>query len=210
MEISGIGQDVFSAYTLRYGNQGNIPNSQNSASAQMPRISISSSELRPGELSPEEKKLVEKLKQRDREVRAHEQAHVSAAGAYARGGPIYTYQTGPDGKSYAIGGEVRIDTSPESTPEKTLEKARVIQAAATAPAEPSPQDSAVAAQAAQMEAQAATEIREKKREEKEENESGSSSNNRSNSLPSLSETLQKLYDQSFDPKENQPSFSLLA
>jgi hypothetical protein len=72
------------------------------------------------------------------------------AGSY--GGAIhFEYERGPDGNRYAVGGEVSIDTSPESSPEATLAKARTIQRAANAPAEPSDQDRAVAAQAVQME-----------------------------------------------------------
>ena len=104
------------------------------------------------------KKVVEELKARDREVRSHEQAHVAAAGGLAQGGPSYTYQYGPDGRAYAIGGEVNIDTSPGRTPEETIDKARRIRAAALAPSEPSDQDRAVAAAAAQLEAQARQEL----------------------------------------------------
>ncbi len=109
------------------------------------------------ELDPEESKQVEKLKARDREVRAHEMAHLAAAGGLAMSGASFTYQRGPDGVSYAIGGEVQIDTSSGSTPEETLRKAQIIRAAALAPAEPSGQDRAVAAKAAQMEARARVE-----------------------------------------------------
>ena len=69
----------------------------------------------------------------------------------------FPYQRGPDGGSYAIGGEVKIDTSAGSNPEETIRKAQTIRAAALAPAEPSGQDHAVAAQATQMEAQARAE-----------------------------------------------------
>ena len=111
-----------------------------------------------GDLSDEETQQVEKLKARDREVRTHEQAHLAAAGPYARGGPTYTYQQGPDGQRYAIGGEVQIDTSPvPGDPEATIAKARVVRNAALAPAEPSSQDRAVAAAASQMEQQARAE-----------------------------------------------------
>lgn len=106
----------------------------------------------------QEKKVVDALKARDREVRAHEQAHVAAAGGLALGGPSYTYQYGPDGIAYAIGGEVNIDTSPGRTPEETIDKAKQIRAAALAPADPSDQDRAVAAAAAQLEAQAQQEL----------------------------------------------------
>ncbi len=66
---------------------------------------------------------------------------------------------GPDGLNYAVGGEVAIDTSPVSgDPEATLRKAQIIRAAASAPAEPSPQDRRVAAQAASREAAAQAEL----------------------------------------------------
>lgn len=112
------------------------------------------------ELSPEELEQVKKLAARDREVRAHEQAHLATAGQYARGGPTYSYQQGPDGKRYAIGGEVQIDTSPvDGDPKATAQKARVVRAAALAPAQPSAQDLRVAAAATQMEQQALAELR---------------------------------------------------
>ncbi|HBE71167.1 MAG TPA: SprA-related family protein [Planctomycetaceae bacterium] len=112
------------------------------------------------ELTPEELEQVKKLAARDREVRAHEQAHLATAGQYARGGPTYSYQQGPDGKRYAIGGEVQIDTSPvDGDPKATAQKARVVRAAALAPAQPSAQDLRVAAAATQMEQQALAELR---------------------------------------------------
>lgn len=110
------------------------------------------------ELSEEQLKEVEQLKARDREVRAHEMAHLAAAGSLATSGASFTYQRGPDGVSYAIGGEVSIDTSKGDTPEDTLRRAQIIRAAALAPAEPSGQDRSVAAKAAQMEAEARAEL----------------------------------------------------
>src|SRR5258708_1411816 len=99
------------------------------------------------------------LAETDRHVRSHEQAHLAAAGQYARSGASYQYQTGPDGKQYAIGGEGSIDTSPvPGDPAATAQKARVVQAAANAPADPSTQDRQVAAQAARMEQQAVLEL----------------------------------------------------
>jgi hypothetical protein len=108
-----------------------------------------------------EQKVIEQLSSRDREVRAHEQAHAAVGGQYASS-PTYTYQRGPDGVSYAVGGEVQIDTSPiPGDPEATLRKAEQIARAASAPAEPSGQDRAVAAQAAKMAQQARVEISQK-------------------------------------------------
>lgn len=110
-------------------------------------------------LTEEEQKQVEELKARDTEVRAHEQAHIAAGGSYVRGGARYDYQTGPDGKKYAVGGEVSIDTSAvEGDPQATINKAQVILKAALAPAEPSGQDKAVASQARQMMASARKEL----------------------------------------------------
>ncbi len=115
------------------------------------------------EMSMEEKKQLQELRARDAEVRAHEQAHAAAAGNLARGGPSYEYQRGPDGRLYAVGGEVQIDTAPVAgDPEATLRKAEQIQRAALAPAEPSSQDQAVAAQATAMAAQARAEIAKEK------------------------------------------------
>jgi len=111
------------------------------------------------ELSDEAKQVINQLQARDTEVRAHEQAHLSAAGGYATGGATYSYQVGPDGQRYAIGGEVGIDVSPISgDPEATLIKANIVQRAALAPAEPSGQDMRVASAAIQMANQARVEI----------------------------------------------------
>jgi hypothetical protein len=100
-------------------------------------------------LSEGERKQLKELKTRDAEVRNHENAHQSAGGQFA-GSPSYTYQAGPDGKRYAIGGEVSIDVSPEKDPAATIAKMESVRRAATAPAEPSPQDFKVAAAAQRM------------------------------------------------------------
>ncbi len=110
-------------------------------------------------LTAQQQAQVSQLSTIDKAVRAHEQAHLAAAGPYAIGGPSYSYATGPDGRQYAIGGEVGLDVSPDpSDPERTIQKAETIQAAANAPADPSSQDRAVAAQAARMEAEAQQQI----------------------------------------------------
>jgi len=101
---------------------------------------------------------LQQLQQRDREVRAHEMAHVAAGAGLVTRGASYSYQTGPDGQRYAIGGEVGIDTSPGRTPEETLVKAEQVRAAALAPADPSPQDRQVASQATRMAMDARMEI----------------------------------------------------
>lgn len=107
-----------------------------------------------------EREQILELSARDREVRAHEQAHAAIAGQYGSS-PTYSFVRGPDGVSYAVGGEVQIDTSPiPGDPEATLRKAQQLRRAANAPAEPSAQDGRVAAQAAQMEQQARVELRE--------------------------------------------------
>lgn len=116
-------------------------------------------------LSDEEKQQVEELKLRDQEVRTHEQAHVAASGSVSVSGPSYSYEKGADGRMYATGGEVQIDTSAGGTPEETIQKAQSIRAAANAPAQPSGQDRSVAAQASQMESEARKELQEARQEE---------------------------------------------
>jgi len=121
-------------------------------------------------LTEEQIQQLEELKARDQEVKMHEAAHLAAAGQHAKGGPTYDYQQGPDGKRYAVGGEVQIDTSKvPNDPEATIQKARQIRAAAMAPAEPSSQDRQVAAQAVQMESQARAELQKQQLEEREAN-----------------------------------------
>ncbi len=106
-----------------------------------------------------EKKQVEELRRRDREVRAHEQAHLASAGGQAVGGAHYEFQAGPDGRRYAVGGHVNIRLTQETgNPRATLQKAMSARAAATAPADPSGADLSVAAAASQMAAQASREL----------------------------------------------------
>ncbi len=109
-------------------------------------------------LSSSEKLLIDKLQKVDQEVHNHELAHLAAAGGYARSGASYHYQTGPDGRKYAVGGEVQIDTSPGKSPQETISKMETVRRAALAPADPSGQDQLVAAQATVRIAKAAQEI----------------------------------------------------
>jgi hypothetical protein len=110
------------------------------------------------QLTPDQQRLVESLVQRDREVRAHEAAHQAVAGALG-GAAHFTFETGPDGRSYAVGGEVRVSLREGRTPEETIANARQVRASALAPADPSPQDLRVASAAAAMEARATAELR---------------------------------------------------
>ena len=114
-----------------------------------------------------EYKELQELKQRDREVRQHEQAHIAAGGTHVRGGASFSYQRGPDGRQYAVGGEVQIDTSETpDDPAATIRKMQVVRSAAMAPSEPSAQDRAVAAEAAQAESQARADLREQESAER--------------------------------------------
>jgi len=116
-------------------------------------------------LTPEEQREVEKLRAIDRKVKAHEMAHLAAAGPYARG-VYFSYVRGPDGVLYAVAGEVKLDVSKvPNDPDATIKKAEIIERAALAPADPSPQDYAVAAKARAMKMQALMEKWKKEREE---------------------------------------------
>ena len=109
----------------------------------------------PNQLTEEEEKLVQELRQTDQEVRSHEQTHKTVGGPYA-GAIQYETTTGPDGRENAVGGEVQIDVSPvPNNPEATIRKMDVVVRAALAPTQPSPQDYAVAraAQTARLQAQ---------------------------------------------------------
>ncbi len=118
----------------------------------------------PNQASPEVQREVQRLKQIDQKVRAHEQAHLSAAAGLSTGGASFQTVRGPDGRQYAVAGEVQISVSAAATPEQTVAKAQRIRAAALAPSDPSSQDRAVAAGASQLEAQARAELSQKKKE----------------------------------------------
>ena len=132
---------------------------------------------RESELSSSEQQQLSQLRQTDSKVRAHEAAHIAAGGAAVSGGASYTYQKGPDGQLYAVGGEVPISSAGASTPEAKIAIAKQMQAGALAPASPSPQDLKVASSAAQMEAQARQELAQEKSEEQKEKEINTYSSN---------------------------------
>lgn len=122
------------------------------------RTNENGEEVNAAGLTDAEQEVVENLKERDREVRNHEQAHAVVGGAYA-GSPTYTYETGPDGQRYAVGGEVKIDVAPiQGDPEATIDKMETVIRAALAPAEPSAQDRAVAATASKQKLEAQAEL----------------------------------------------------
>ncbi|MBL4907345.1 MAG: hypothetical protein JKX94_07835 [Sneathiella sp.] len=109
-------------------------------------------------LTDAEEAQVDALKERDQEVRTHEQAHASSGGQYA-GSPSYEYETGPNGQQYAVGGEVQIDTAAiAGDPAATIAKMDTVIKAALAPADPSGQDKAVAAAASQKRIEAQAEL----------------------------------------------------
>lgn len=130
--------------------------SQQRADAEQPQQLKAEQQQRQAE--QQELEQLKELKARDQEVRTHEQAHMAVGGQYA-GSASYTYQAGPDGVRYAVGGEVPIDVSQvQNDPAATLEKMQQVQRAAMAPAEPSSQDRQVAAQAGQVAAEAMNEL----------------------------------------------------
>lgn len=109
------------------------------------------------ELTPDELRLIQQLRQRDREVRAHELAHQTTGGPYA-GSARFGYARGPDGQLYAVEGEVELRAPLSPDPEEALRHAETLLRAALAPAQPSAQDLRVAADAAAKQAQASAEV----------------------------------------------------
>lgn len=125
------------------------------ASGSGDRISADNSATR---LSGEERDLLQQLRQRERQVRHHEQAHMAASGKYTRGAQ-FQYRQGPRGQLWAVGGEVGFDSSRPEDPKEAKEKGKTLVDAALAPAQPSNQDLRVASQARQMVAKAQAELR---------------------------------------------------
>ena len=106
----------------------------------------------------QQERIINELEDRDKEVRTHELAHASVGGSVT-GSPNYSFKTGPDGKKYAVGGEVSVDLSIVSgNPTATIAKMQKVHAAALAPVNPSAQDRRVAANAIQIILQAQSEL----------------------------------------------------
>ena len=104
-----------------------------------------------------ERAIISELARTEREVIAHEAAHVAVGGRFV-GTPKYTREVGPDGQSYIIGGEVPIMVPPSSDPEETIRNMQQVRDAALAPINPSAQDINVAAAAANAQMQAESEL----------------------------------------------------
>lgn len=98
--------------------------------------------------------VVSRLAQTDIGVRGHEAQHLLAAGGLATGPADYDYVEGPDGKLYAVGGQVGISSTATSDPAKQRRDASAAYLAATAPADSSAQDLAAARSALSRAAEA--------------------------------------------------------
>lgn len=187
--------DTASGLAVEGGESGEEAGEDGLASPANGQESSGDGEENPSGLTDEEEKTVAELKKIDAETRRHEAAHAAVGGQYA-GSPSYTYQSGPDGRQYAVGGEVSIDTSPiKGDPDATIQKMQQVRAAALAPAEPSAQDQKVAA-AAQATASAAraekaAEASEERRAEAtgENDETGETEGEQQNTAEGVSETV---------------------
>ncbi len=123
-------------------------NASNVSSVSHQNSSSNSTSLLKQKFSAQVEQQLQQLIKTDQEVRAHEQAHIAASGGLATSGPNYVYVTGPDGKLYAVGGDVNVDVSPvPNNPDATIQKMDTVIRAALAPAQPSTQDYTVASQA---------------------------------------------------------------
>ena len=103
-----------------------------------------------GRLSESRQRMLDELKQRDRHVRQHEASHANSPGVIRYGSPKYSYQTGPDGRPYAVGGQVTLGTMPSHNPQTARINADALRKAALANGDPSPQDLAAASSAEAM------------------------------------------------------------
>lgn len=85
-----------------------------------------------------------RLQSADIGVRTHETQHFRAAGGLAQGTAEYEYVEGPDGKLYAVAGQVNISSQSGGDAAKEARDATTLYNAATAPGDASAQDLAVA------------------------------------------------------------------
>jgi hypothetical protein len=169
------------------------------ATENQPKENQDGEEVDANGLTEQERRKVEQLKQRDREVKEHERAHASVGGGIA-GQPTFKFTTGPDGKQYAVAGEVQIDTSAvRGNPQATIRKLEQVKRAALAPSNPSSQDRRVAARAEASITAARQELAELKREELEQN--GDSSDRIAAQTTDRSSRNIAEQDPAFDPEK---------
>ena len=106
---------------------------------------IETSQSQPNQDEQDFQRVLQKFKKQDAEIKSHEQIHASIGQTTT---PIsYNYQQGPDGKMYAVGGSVRLDTSMPSDPKAAAFKLDMLQRAASGPSDVSGADVAISSQA---------------------------------------------------------------
>ena len=155
----------------------------------------------------EQERVISDLKQRDQEVRTHEAAHASVGGSFT-GSPTFAYEKGPDGKRYAVEGEVSVDLSPvRGDPRATIAKMQKVHAAALAPVDPSIQDKRVANIAAQSILQAQSDLLTELSGDR--SERTTSSNDKANRNAKLSEETSVTEEVESDRPSNSQTFNAL-
>jgi hypothetical protein len=140
----------------------------------------SGDEVGPYGLTEAERAEVRRLQAIDQQVRQHEAAH-KAAGLGVTGPASFTYVTGPDGRQYAVAGEVSISANVGTgSPEQAVRDLERVKAAALAPGDPSSQDRAVAAAANAALARAEAAARDQEEQEQAEQQSRNRGSNAAN------------------------------
>jgi len=138
--------------------QEQSPDQKNASAQEAKEQAISGDEEQTSSQALEQARVINELKKRDLEVRAHESAHASVGGSVT-GAPNLSYEKGPDGKRYAVEGDVAVDLSTvQNDPRATIAKMQKVHAAALAPIDPSRQDIRVASTATQKILQAQSEL----------------------------------------------------
>lgn len=149
----------------RREDEPDTPDPQSASAEEKPETNARNAKIDEQGLTEADRRKVEQLQRRDREVREHERAHKTAGGSIT-GSARFDFTRGPDGKQYAVGGEVSIDASPvPGKPDATIRKMEVVKRAALAPRNPSGQDRSVAARADAEIIKAKQELAELRREE---------------------------------------------
>ncbi|WP_418358775.1 MULTISPECIES: putative metalloprotease CJM1_0395 family protein [Shewanella] len=139
--VSGTGQSITEQTDHKDAGQNDADDEQQQVDKQI--------EQKQQQIELAEAQQIAELAKRDIEVKTHEQAHAAVGGSLAQS-PRYEYEKGPDGRRYAVEGEVSIDVSIVSgDPQATINKMQKVYAAAMAPVQPSMADIRVAAQALQ-------------------------------------------------------------
>ncbi len=128
---SAVGEPVSAEVKSEVGAVSNESARDSSVATQSAAQRARSGVAAESELTSAKRQVISELAARDREVRDHEAAHTNTGGRFT-GASSFTYERGPNGRNYAVAGEVSIQVSSSAieSPQDAVERVQAVRRAA--------------------------------------------------------------------------------